>query len=337
MLTSENQQHEQYVFSSALLTFTLVDGTTDGRLADTEAFFDSPLATWISHDDCQDNFNARLARNASILEAEHSLRDLTSLMFASPHTQGTSEVVHVQSEYDLDSMASDNIPPLTRGNSIVSSSSKTSSGMASAIDGGCVLSTEDGILTLPATFQPDADLRCPFQILDCRQTFSDVIEFKIHVFSHFRGEPLPHFAPCFICGRLFLQTDGDDRALAWNNVLSHMAYDHYRGTNEEVRIRSDVAVLRYMWGRQLISDAQFTRVQLLMPEARPAIMNIANTRMRQIPEAPMAPEAPVPTEIQQHFESQSVGFQNEPFTVTAGRRQDRRQLGQLRARVRGNL
>ncbi|EXJ83183.1 hypothetical protein A1O1_06802 [Capronia coronata CBS 617.96] len=227
----------------------------------------------------------------------------------------------------------DAVPPLTRAASTATSlTSSVETDMASSILGkGYILESQEGVLTLPSRYQEDADLLCPFQILDCDQVFADIIHFKMHVFSHFRGHELPTFASCFLCDNQYVQEPDDDPALAWNNMLSHMVHEHFRKGQQLATVRTDFSLMKWMYSRSIISDQQFKRTQMV---PLPIMLPVAARRqLLDIVEVPQALSAPPPAAILTHM-AQSVGYQNEPFTVTAGRRAERRRLDATRTAVR---
>lgn len=247
-----------------------------------------------------------------------------------------------------DSIASSNmayhVPALTRGSSISSSgSSAMHTDVASALQGGFVLDSDDGILTLPSTHQePFADLLCPFQILDCIETFSNVRDFKTHVFSHFRGHPLPSSASCFLCEAKFEQTPEDDQALAWNRMLAHMAHDHFRHGQEFGTLRPDFVLMRWMYDRKIISDHHFKRSQTC---PLPTIFPAATRRASEItdlvtPEAPSPPLAASPTStvsdtsVPASVWSRRSSYTNQTYITFAGARAERRRRDSTRPMLR---
>lgn len=240
----------------------------------------------------------------------------------------------------LSTTATEAVPRLTRGPSTVSSIGSADTSAASALDGGYVLSIQEGgLLTLPERIMlPNADLLCPFQILDCEDVFTDIREFKTHVFSHFRGHPAPTTAGCFLCDATFEQTDADRPALAWNKMLSHLANDHYRQGQRLATVRTNFSLMRWMYSRRIISDAQFKRTQLCpVPILLPNPANEGSGIFVNTPFAPMPPSAPLPRAMRPAG-LPSVGEQTEPFTLQAGRRAERRRRDATRLmHGRGNL
>lgn len=234
--------------------------------------------------------------------------------------QRTSIAVHTRSDA-LSTTASDNVPSLTRGLSNASSTASADTDFASALDGFQTLESVDGVLQVPITHHPHADLICPFQILDCEEPFSDVRLWKTHIFSHFRGRPCPVTATCFLCERVFGQTRADDPARAWNEMLSHMAAVHFRGLGQRLAtVRTDFALMRWMYNRRIITPAQFRRTQMV---PLPTVLAETNSEIVNMPEAPMAP--PLAPSV---F---GPSAQDEVFTVQASPRRERRTRSNRRA------
>lgn len=240
-------------------------------------------------EDDRTDLAARLAAAYRLLPQAGVINKYDS-MYERSTGQRTSMAVHARSEAPS-TTASDNIPSLTRGNSNASSTGSAHTDFASALDGMRTLESIDGVLYVPETTHPHADLICPFQILDCAEPFSDIRFWKTHVFSHFRGHPCPKIASCFLCESVFNdQSDDDDPARAWNEMLSHMAAVHFRGMGQRLAtVRADFALMKWMFSRGLVTHAQFRRVQMMpvpimLPGSAGDIVNA--------PEAPMAPPRP---------------------------------------------
>jgi hypothetical protein len=168
---------------------------------------------------------------------------------------------------------------------------------------------------------------CPFQILDCDESFSDIRLFKTHVFSHFRGQSCPTSANCFLCEAKFAQTKQDDVARSWNEMLSHLANDHFRRGQRLGTVRVDFGLMHWMYVRKIITDAQFKRLQLCpRPTILPAFPGARYGEVVNLPEAPMAPPEMLPRISRRSRTLPTVGAvgrPDEPFTVQAGRRAER--------------
>jgi hypothetical protein len=306
---------------------------------------ETPSSHWFLDSDTYHEFSAQLAGRSVHRISEGRVETLNSMSIRSTGLR-SSTPVRVRPQMSVFSSApsttaTESVPHLTRGPSTVSSiRSSADTSAASVLDGGYVLSVQDdGILTLPERVMlPNADLLCPFQILDCEDIFSDIREFKTHVFSHFRGHPAPTTAGCFLCDETFHQTDTDLPALAWNKMLSHLANDHYRQGQRSATIRTDFYLMKWMYSKRIITDAQFKSTQLCpVPIVLPNPANEGSGTFPNTPFAPMPPSAPPPTAIRSAG-STSVGEQTEPFTMQAGRRAERRRRDATRMmHGRGNL
>lgn len=280
-----------------------------------------------------------------ILPRTTSVLPPLDLMYSRSAGSRSVTAVQIIQDDDAVSMASttatttttDVVPPLTRGTSTDSSEkSSADTDMASSILGdGYMLESQDGVLTVPFRYQEDADLLCPFQILDCEQVFAEITHFKMHVFSHFRGHELPTSATCFLCDNKYSNRPDDDAAFAWNTMLSHMAHDHFRQGQQLATVRTDFSLMKWMYSRRIINDAQFKRTQLLPVQT--VLPRFVNRRrpVVNVPELPRAPSASPPPAIRAH-RAQSMGYQNEPYTMSAGRRQDRRRLDATRTMLRAH-
>jgi len=273
--------------------------------------YETPLNTWVRRDDHTD-LAARLAAAYQLLPEGGVINKYDS-MYSRSTGQRTSIAVHARSEA-LSTTASDNVPSLTRGLSNASSTASADTDFASALDGMRTLESVDGMLQVPVMDHPHADLICPFQILDCEEPFDDIRLWKTHIFSHFRGHPCPVTATCFLCERVFDQSRDDHPARAWNEMLSHMAAVHFHGMGQRLAtVRTDFALMRWMYNRRIITPAQFRRTQMVpvptvLPESTDEIVNM--------PEAPMAPP-PAPQL------SGSIA-ENDVYTVQASGRRERR-------------
>lgn len=244
------------------------------------------------------------------------------------------------SDDDLASLASstttNGVPPLTRGSSLDScAASVAQTDVASVVQGGYVLESDDGILTLPhPQDEANADLLCPFQILDCFETFASVRQFKTHVFSHFRGEPLPKKASCFLCPNIYASDSDEDPAIPWNRMLGHMAHDHFRTGQEHGTFRADFALMRWMYDRKIIGDHMFKRTQMC---PTPTVFPGASRRPSEassigIPEAPSPPASTSPStaaSVSVVWPRRSSYIQ-QTYVTFAGARHERRRRDSIR-------
>ncbi|KAJ5651305.1 Zinc finger C2H2 [Penicillium longicatenatum] len=195
---------------------------------------------------------------------------------------------------------------------------------------------------------------CLFHMLDCHDSFDQVMEWKTHVLSHFRTHPTPRTARCPLCSDEFVD-EGDDESLllsplsisepngdekshsqenegsinsasvitssqdmvhdhsqsqfldsAWNRMLNHVAENHYQNGQTLAGSRQDFELMRHLYNRRIISDAQFKAMQL----------------------AP-APSSPAYHRSQDGVRA-SIGSSDEPYYAPYSRRREERMRGATR-------
>ena len=193
-----------------------------------------------------------------------------------------------------------------------SSWSRTPSTVASGVSGGEGHGAHvDVDVDGNGNVQTQADDRlytCLFHMLDCHDSFDDVLHWKTHVLSHFRTHPPPRTARCPLCSSGIFQDEGDEDSLllsplsinegeieagsntseeasqsstrtedhtpapdsAWMRMLDHVAETHYQQGETLAGSRPDFELMRYLYGRRIISDAQFKAMQLAPAPSSPA-------------------------------------------------------------------
>jgi hypothetical protein len=93
---------------------------------------------------------------------------------------------------------------------------------------------------------------------------------------------------------------------AWDRMLDHVATEHYQHGHTLAGSRPDFELMRYLYGRRIISDAQFKAMQL----------------------AP-APSSPAYHRSQDGVRA-SIGSSDEPYCAPYSRRREERIRGQQR-------
>ena len=245
------------------------------------------------------------------------------------------------------------LPPLTRGPSVASNDSRTSSisgpplsavtGLASFYSTHPLLEESESnpdVLLLPARLRPPSDYVCTFHFLNCMETFEapGVDVYKCHVMSHFRGHPPPPTAKCPLCDACFYNPSFEEKdrsggpsrvaaeadGTAWDEMLTHLAGAHF-GQGERLKTaRPDFDLYTWMWRRRLISDARYKSLQMepvirfgRNNERRDGHAVIRDGRVIVPPSAPSPPR-------------QSVGTRDEPVTTTMSITRERRARGRGR-------
>jgi hypothetical protein len=154
---------------------------------------------------------------------------------------------------------------------------------------------------------------CLFHMLDCHESFDDPAEWRTHIFSHFRAHPTPPTARCPMCANTtFVDADADEKddesitPSAWDQMLDHVAEDHFRNGQGLAGSRPDFELMRYLYGMRIITDAQFKAMQL-----------------------PPAPSSPAYHRSQDGVRA-SIGSADEPYCAPYSKRREERMRGQQR-------
>ncbi|KAJ5505017.1 hypothetical protein N7463_007891 [Penicillium fimorum] len=173
---------------------------------------------------------------------------------------------------------------------------------------------------------------CLFHMLDCHESFDDGVEWRTHVFSHFRSHPTPPSARCPLCPNTkFVDGISDpvsspvledaesahsidgivrapltDSPSAWERMLDHVDVDHYCIGQTLAGSRPDFELMRYLYGMRVITDAQFKAMQL-----------------------PPAPSSPAYHRSQDGVRA-SIGSADEPYYAPYSKRREERMRGQQR-------
>lgn len=240
-------------------------------------------------------------------------------------------------------------------NGAIQHSSRTSSSSWSAAAPSAASVASVGIVDHHAAPRTPGErvYTCLFHMLDCHDSFDDVVEWKTHVLSHFRTHPTPRTARCPLCSDEFVD-EGDDESLllsplsisepndekslsrnhegsinsasvisqdrdddhdqsqahfldsAWNRMLNHVAEIHYQNGQTLAGSRQDFELMRHLYSRRIISDAQFKAMQL----------------------AP-APSSPAYHRSQDGVRA-SIGSSDEPYYAPYSRRREERMRGATR-------
>lgn len=243
-------------------------------------------------------------------------------------------------------------------NSAMPHSSRASSSSWSTAAPSAASAASAGIVDHHAATRTPADriYTCLFHMLDCHDSFDDVVEWKTHVLSHFRTHPTPRTARCPLCSDEYVD-EGDDESLllsplsisepngdekglthnhegsiksasvntssqvedqpqdqsqaqffdsAWNRMLNHVAEVHYQNGQTLAGSRQDFELMRHLYNRRIISDAQFKAMQL----------------------AP-APSSPAYHRSQDGVRA-SIGSSDEPYYAPYSRRREERMRGATR-------
>jgi len=172
--------------------------------------------------------------------------------------------------------------------------------------------------SLPISVSSVRTYACLFHMLDCHESSDDPSEWRTHIFSHFRSHPTPTTARCPMCANTTFVDGADpspedkdsesrvDTPSAWDQMLDHVAEDHFRNGQGLAGSRPDFELMRYLYGMRIITDAQFKAMQL-----------------------PPAPSSPAYHRSQDGVRA-SIGSADEPYCAPYSKRREERMRGQQR-------
>lgn len=110
---------------------------------------------------------------------------------------------------------------------------------------------EGGVLVVHPV-RAEGNLECPFNLLFCLQTFSNVEEWVQHSMTHFRGVAPPDSNQCCFCDAKFVSSNAIS---SWAKRMVHVAYHHQCGCRLAAA-RPDFELYTYLWNKRLITDGE---------------------------------------------------------------------------------
>lgn len=160
---------------------------------------------------------------------------------------------------------------------------------------------DETVLQVARANQLHAHLICPFRIFDCKVSLRDAEQWKTHVMSHVGDPPCLRYATCFLCEKGFGQSLGDDPAHAWNEMLSHMAVEHFRDLGRRsTTMRIDLKLKTWMCfsggvtlrqvdqfeqSRMIFKRFHMSRVATVLPGSARGIVNMPEASTTSPPAA----------------------------------------------------
>lgn len=251
-------------------------------------------------------FSDRIASRCSIPVATSQVpdqrpSDLLSIDLSSSlrAQNGSGESI----EDSVGSMAALSAVPTLSSGSLSSSFGSIDTRMAAGIEIRNVLEEDEtGVLVAPSSSRPQCIYYCLFHVLRCDERFDSVEDWKTHVLSHFRTHPPPPTARCPLCEETFFDPR---RGKAWDDMLGHVA-QHYQQGHTLALSRPDFELMQYLFQWRIISDDQFTAIQLPPPPSSPAYHR------------------------SQDSVRASIGSSDEPYCAAYSRRREQRMRGQRR-------
>ena len=151
-----------------------------------------------------------------------------------------------------------------------------------------ILDLEDEALVIAPLRYPRV-LECPFNLLLCCLTFSNVEDWIAHSLQHFRFPAGPEIGPppfnsCCFCDEEFYS----EPYQSWKARMHHVALHHQLG-HKLSHARPDFDLLRYLWEKRLISDSEYRALRGNMED--PPVARDRSVAERAYPSPPQSPEA----------------------------------------------
>ena len=144
---------------------------------------------------------------------------------------------------------------LTKSSSLATSESVPSSFGARQLEisnSRLLAEGEGGILVVDRT-RTEGNLECPFNLLFCLQTFSNMEDWVKHSIRHFQGAGPPDSSQCCFCDARF---SSSETVSSWAQRMEHVAYHHQLGCRL-AHARPDFQLYTYLWNNRLISNAEY--------------------------------------------------------------------------------
>ena len=194
---------------------------------------------------------------------------------------------------------------LTRSSNTAATESEPSSFGARQLDipNSRLLAEDEGGVLIVDRASAQGNLECPFNLLFCLQTFSNMEDWVRHSVTHFRRAGPPDLSQCCFCDAHF---DSSSGISSWAKRMEHVAFHHRLG-DRLAHARPDFGLYTHLWNKRLITDAEYRDIK-----------GNHSDRSRAVQAAqayPSPPESP---------EEQSKVY-TDTFSVSRGRRERERQ------------
>ncbi|WEW57050.1 hypothetical protein PRK78_002509 [Emydomyces testavorans] len=104
---------------------------------------------------------------------------------------------------------------------------------------------------------------CLFRIIGCRKTFDDAEEWKTHVTSHFKLQPVPLSVACQICKKTFQDAAEGE---AWSQMLNHIATQHILQGETLVGTNPNYELMHYLYCKGIVTHVELSFLQFEDPD-----------------------------------------------------------------------
>lgn len=146
-------------------------------------------------------------------------------------------------------------PTLTRASSVATTQSESSSlgtRQLGILNSRLLLAEEEGGVLIDNRVPAQGNLECPFNLLHCFKTFSNMEDWIGHSLTHFSNIGPPYSSRCCFCDAWFSSSE----ISGWARRMDHVAY-HHRVGEKLTHAQPDFELYTYLWNNRLITDAEY--------------------------------------------------------------------------------
>ena len=115
---------------------------------------------------------------------------------------------------------------------------------------------EGGVLVVDRA-SAQGNLECPFNLLFCLKTFSNIEDWVKHSVTHFGEVGPPESNRCCFCEAKF---NSSSDVHSWAKRMNHIAF-HHQLSCRLAHARPDFELYTYMWNKRLIDDAEYRDIK----------------------------------------------------------------------------
>jgi len=148
------------------------------------------------------------------------------------------------------------LPTLTRASSVATTKSESSSlgvRQMGILNSRLLLAEEEGGVLVDNRAPAQGNLECPFNLLFCLKTFSNMEDWVGHSLTHFSNVGPPDSNHCCFCDARF---SSSSEISGWARRMEHVACHHRLG-DKLAHARPDFELYTYLWNNRLITNAEY--------------------------------------------------------------------------------
>ncbi|EEP81425.1 predicted protein [Uncinocarpus reesii 1704] len=158
------------------------------------------------------------------------------------------------------------VPSLAELSASTRFSGSINTDLASEIDLRHILHTDDNDNLVAPTMGSPYTCYCMFRLLGCKKMFDNAEEWKTHVTSHFKLQPVPLSVACQICKEPFHSAENGE---AWCRMLEHITTQHFQQGHTLMGTRPSYELMHYLYCKGIVSQEQLRLLQHADPDPEP--------------------------------------------------------------------